>query len=109
MWLEKIFDLKQILNYTLKNSLNFNLKYMQYITKTISTKDLYFNFKNISDEVQKWTIFTVLKYSKPVYKIVPIENKIEKKYNLSDLNNFIFESKNNNEKNLATDFKKYIY
>lgn len=82
---------------------------MKIQNKMISTKDLYFNFKKISNEVQNWTIFTVLKYSKPVYKIVPIEEEGGKKYNLEDLDKFIFEGKDGWEKNLAVNFKKHIY
>lgn len=41
--------------------------------KFISQKQLYSNFKSVSDEVQKGTTFIVLKYSQPAYKIVPLD------------------------------------
>ena len=79
--------------------------------KFISTKSLYTNFKKISDEVQKGTTFIVLKHSRPAYQITPLstENFEEKKYTLKDIDQFTFQGKNKKEKNLATNFKKYIY
>ncbi len=79
--------------------------------KFVSTKELYANFKKVSEEVQKGTTFIVLKYSQPAYKITPLEDgeKDEsKKYKLGDLSQFVFKSKNK-EKDLATNFKNYIY
>ena len=83
--------------------------------KFVSTKALYGNFKKISDQVQQGTVFIVLKHSQPVYKIVPLEQQDlvvdlgkGKKHKIDEIKNFTFESKNK-EKNLATDFKKYIY
>ena len=82
--------------------------------KLISTKALYGNFKQISDEVQKGTVFIVLKYSQPAYKIVPLDKEdytiaIGKKiHKMDDITEFTFKSKNK-EKNLAGTFKKYIY
>jgi len=76
--------------------------------KFISTKHLYSNIKTISEEVQTGITFVVLKYSKPAYKIVPLDKKTEKKYILRDISNFVFESKTK-EKNLATNFKQYLY
>jgi len=77
--------------------------------KMIPIKELYGNLKKISDDVENWTTFVVLKYSKPVYKISPIwEEKDNKKYNINDISKFIFKSKNE-ESNLALNYKKYIY
>ncbi len=79
--------------------------------KFVSTKELYTNFKKVSEEVQNGTTFIVLKYSQPAYKITPLEEEEKggsKKYRLEDLSQFVFKSKNK-EKDLATSFKKYIY
>ena len=77
----------------------------------ISTKDLYSNIKKVNEQVQKGMTFVVLKYSRPAYKITPLEQadtEISKQYTLKDISKFTFTSKNP-EKNLAIDFKKHIY
>ncbi len=78
------------------------------MTKFISQKMLYSNFKNVSDQVQAWVTFIVLKYSKPAYKIVPLvdENNDKKKYKLSDLNQFCFSTW---DSNLSKSIEKYAY
>lgn len=76
----------------------------------ISTKELYSQLKTVSEKVQQGTTFIVLKHSKPVYKITPLEESTrkEKKYNLQNISDFIFTSKKKG-KDLATTFKKHIY
>lgn len=80
------------------------------MTKTIAKKDLYRNLKAVSDEVMKnGTVFIVFQNSKPAFRIVPLTMDYpEKKYEKTDLINFIFEGKNKNEKNLATTYKKLL-
>jgi len=81
------------------------------MTKTIAKKDLYRNLKAVSDEVMKnGTVFTVFQNSKPAFYIMPltIEDQ-EKKYEKKDILSFIYDSKNKNQKNLATTYKKYLY
>jgi len=80
------------------------------MTKFISTKQLYKNLKIISQEAENGTVFIVLKHSKPVYKIVPLEKKVKQKskYSLKDISKFTFHSKNK-ENNLALKYKKFIY
>jgi len=50
--------------------------------KFISQKQLYSNMKSVTDEVQNGTTFIVLKYSKPAYRIAPLEEG-EEKYRLN--------------------------
>lgn len=79
--------------------------------KFISQKQLYSNVKNISDEVQQGTTFIVLKYSKPAYKIVPLDEEYsqnQKAYTIQDIDKFTFKSKNK-ENNLATSYKEDLY
>lgn len=80
--------------------------------KFISTKEMYNNFKAISNDVmENGSTYVVLKYSKPAYKITPLDQEIKKKkkYTTEDIHKFTFTSKNKKEKSLATNFKKYIY
>lgn len=81
------------------------------MTKTIAKKDLYRNLKMVSDEVMKnGTVYTVFQNSKPAFYIMPLNTVYQgKKYTKEDVKNFIFGSKNKNEKNLATTYKKYLY
>lgn len=79
--------------------------------KYVPATQLYSRFKSISDEVEKNNVtFIVLKHSRPVYKITPMETENEeKKYSLTDIKKHTFRSKNPKEKNLSTGFKKYLY
>lgn len=80
-------------------------------TKTIAKKDLYRNLKTVSDDVMKHGIvYTVFQNSKPAFCITPLEmTHVEKKYERTDVKNFIFKSINKAEKNLATTYKKHLY
>ena len=80
------------------------------MTKTIAKKDLYRKLKFVSDEVMKnGVIYTVFQNSKPAFQIVPIDTFQEKKYRKEDLFKFMFEGKDKAEKNLAENYKKYLY
>lgn len=81
------------------------------MTKTIAKKDLYRNLKTVSDDVMKYGIvYTVFQNSKPAFCITPLEMAhTEKKYEREDVKNFIFNSANKKEKNLATTYKKHLY
>ncbi len=74
----------------------------------IPMKELYGNLKKVGDAVESWTTFIVLKHSKPVYRITPIVQTKEKKYNIDDIDNFVYKS-DNKETDLALNYKKYIY
>lgn len=80
------------------------------MTKTIPKKDLYRKLKLVSDDVMEHgVVYTVLQNSKPAFYIVPLDHFQEKKYKKDDLFQFIFESKNKREKNLAIHYKKFLY
>ncbi|MFA6305158.1 MAG: hypothetical protein WC651_00300 [Candidatus Gracilibacteria bacterium] len=81
------------------------------MVKTIAKKDLYRNLKTVSDDVMKYGIvYTVLQNSKPAFCITPLEMAhTEKKYERTDVKNFIFDSADKTEKNLATTYKKHLY
>jgi|GEM_PF-1845677 len=81
------------------------------MTKTIAKKDLYRELKIVSDDVVKnGTVYTVFQHSKPAFYIVPVEvYEGKKKFKREDMTKFIFHSKNLKEKNLATNYKQYLY
>lgn len=81
------------------------------MTKTIAKKDLYRQLKMVSDDVvQNGTIYTVIQNSKPSFWIGPMGHFQEKKkYKKEDLLKFVFHSKHPEEKDLARNYKKYLY
>ena len=84
------------------------------MTNFISTKELYRSLKKVSERVMKGDTYIVLKFSKPAFQITPLENKTivsekPKKYTWADSKKFMFTGKDKKEKNLAQNFKKYIY
>lgn len=81
------------------------------MTKTIAKKDLYRQLKMVSDDVVKnGTVYTVIQNSKPSFWIGPIGTHNEKKkYRREDMFKGIFRSKHPEEKDLARNYKKYLY
>lgn len=81
------------------------------MTKTIAKKDLYRQLKIVSDDVVKnGTVYTVIQNSKPAFCIVPMGTFEEKKkYKKEDLFKFMFKSRHPEEKDLARNYKKYLY
>lgn len=80
------------------------------MTKTIAKKELYRSLKMVSDDVmQNGVTYVVIQNSKPAFLIKPTEEKKDKKYKKSDILKFAFESKNAEEKDLALNYKKYLY
>lgn len=77
-------------------------------TKIIGVKQLYKNLKTISEETLNGHSFIVVKNSKPVFKIEPINQDIlkKKKYNMADFKKIQFKSK---YKNLSKDIDKIVY
>lgn len=73
----------------------------------IGIKELHKNLKNVSDAVLLGGSFIVIKNSKPVFRIVPLEdnNKV-KKYSLHDLKSLQFESR---RKNLSQEIDNIAY
>ena len=76
------------------------------MTHIIGIKELHRNLKNISQEVQKGSVFIVVKHGKPVFEINPYQEKIEKKYQLADFMKLRFSS---SEGNLSKIVDKIVY
>lgn len=81
------------------------------MTKTIAKKDLYRQLKMVSDDVvNNGTVYTVIQNSRPSFYIVPLGSFQEKKkYRREDMFKAIFRSKHPEEKDLARNYKKYLY
>jgi len=83
------------------------------MTNFISTKELYSSLKKVSENVMKGDSYIVLKFSKPAFQITPLPKEANgssaKKYTWADAKKFMFTGKDKKEKNLAQNFKKYIY
>jgi len=73
-------------------------------TRIVGIKNLHKQLSKISDEALEGKSFIVVKNSKPVFRIEPIEK--EKKYNLGDFTKIQFRSKN---KNLSREIDSSIY
>lgn len=71
----------------------------------IGIKQLYTNLKEISHEALYGQSFIVVKNSKPVFRIEPIETVKKKKYNLEDFKKIQFKG----GKNLSKNIDKIIY
>lgn len=100
------FDNKLILVYT-KSIQIIYLSYNNMVEKMIGIKELHRNLKNISDEAVLGGSFIVIKNSKPVFRIVPLEGEDKaQKYSLQDLKNLQFESK---EKSFSKDIDNIMY
>lgn len=72
----------------------------------IGIKQLYTKLKEISEETLCGKSFIVVKNSKPVFRIEPIEAKKTKKYNLKDLKKAQFMVA---DKNLSKNIDKIVY
>ncbi len=75
-------------------------------TKIIGIKQLHKELKKVSDATERGESFLVVRNSKPVFEIRPVEERKEKKYSLKDFKKIQFESKN---KNLSKELDKIIY
>jgi antitoxin (DNA-binding transcriptional repressor) of toxin-antitoxin stability system len=75
--------------------------------KIIGIKELHKNLKNISNQALGGASFVVIKNSKPVFKIVPLEDDNNfKKYHLNDLKNL---QSNSEDKNLSKKIDNILY
>lgn len=72
----------------------------------IGIKQLYTQLKQISQETVKGNSFIVVRNSKPVFRIEPISNVKENKYNFSDLKGLQFKC---SDKNLSKKIDKIMY
>ena len=77
-------------------------------TKIIGVKQLYRDLKTISEETLNGHSFIVVKNSKPVFRIEPVNPNVlkKKKYNMDDLWKLRFKSK---DKNLSKNIDKILY
>ncbi|HEC30570.1 MAG TPA: hypothetical protein ENI66_00970 [Candidatus Yonathbacteria bacterium] len=73
--------------------------------KIIGIKQLHKNLKQVSDATAVGQSFLVVKNSKPVFRINPIEEVEEKKYKLEDFKKLQF----NSDKNLSREVDKVVY
>ena len=75
-------------------------------TATIGVRELHRNMKRISERVSHGGSFVVMKSSRPVFRIEPIERKRERKYTWEDLEKFQFTGF---EKDLSKKVDKILY
>jgi prevent-host-death family protein len=71
----------------------------------IGIKQLHQELKQVADRVQEGSTYIVVKNSKPVFRIVPIDRGQHAKYCLKDLDQARFRG----SKNLSKDIDKTIY
>lgn len=74
--------------------------------KMIGIRELHKNLKSVSEEVSKGQHFLVIKNSKPVFRIVPLEDDKLPKYSLKDIKDLQFKSR---KKNLSKNIDKVLY
>ncbi len=72
----------------------------------IGIKQLHTQLRKISQETLKGRSFIVVKNSRPVFRIEPISDSKEKKYNFSDLKGLQFQC---SDKNLSKKIDKIMY
>ena len=72
----------------------------------IGIKELQGNLKRVADAAQRGEMFTVVRDSKPVFRIEPIAANKTGKYTLKDLLSIRFNSK---EKDLSTRVDEIVY
>jgi len=74
----------------------------------IGIKQLYRQLRQISQATVQGRSFLVVKNSKPVFRIEPIENIPQKRYSLEDFKKIQFTMKNK-ERNLSKHIDKIVY
>lgn len=72
----------------------------------IGIKQLQTHLKQLTQQVQAGGSFVVVKNSKPVFRIEPIEGQQVKRYTLADLKRIQFRS---GQKNLSKSIDKIVY
>ena len=72
----------------------------------ISIKQLHCQLKKVSEDVLRGKSFMVIRNSKPVFKIEPLENVKAKKYTIKDLEKIQFRDA---DKNLSEKIDKIVY
>ncbi|MBU4298482.1 type II toxin-antitoxin system prevent-host-death family antitoxin [Patescibacteria group bacterium] len=76
------------------------------MTEIIGVKQLYKNLARISQRVAKGESFIVVKRSKPVFRVVPYQEKKIKKYTLKDLEKLRFRT---GDKKLSQKVDEIVY
>ena len=76
------------------------------MSNIIGIKELQGNLKRVADAAQRGETFTVVRDSKPVFRIEPIVGRKTGKYTLKDLLSIRF---NSGEKNLSKRIDKILY
>lgn len=74
--------------------------------ETISIKELHKNLKNVSEATLRGERFIVIKNSKPVFQIIPLEENKLPKYSIVDFKKLQFKSR---KKNLSKNIDKVLY
>ncbi len=76
--------------------------------KAVGVRELHKELKYVVAMVSLGEEFIILKNNKPVFKISPLDKRLEvkKKYSLSDLHNLQF---NSGQKNLSTKIDEIVY
>ena len=72
----------------------------------IGVKELHKNLKRISEAAMSGESFLIVRNSKPVFRIEPVEKITKKKYILADFEKIQFRS---NSKNLSKNIDKIVY
>lgn len=90
----------------LKTYLKFNLTAVKL--QIIGVKQLYKQLKQISQATLQGQSFLVVKNSKPVFRIEPIETAQQKKYTLEDFKKIQFKMKDN-DRHLSKNIDKIVY
>lgn len=75
-------------------------------TQIIGVKQLYKDLKRISDQTLNGQSFLVVKNSKPIFRIEPIKEVKNKKYNLNDAKKLQFVIR---DRNLSKNIDKHLY
>lgn len=55
------------------------------MTKNISIRDLRYQLSSIADEVEQGASYTVIRFSRPCFKIVPIKSVVESRQAFDEL------------------------
>lgn len=76
------------------------------MTRIIGIKQLHKELKKVSEETRKGHSFLVVKNSKPVFQINPIDDEDEMLYSLEDFKKIQFIS---SDKDLSKNIDKIIY
>ena len=76
------------------------------MSNIIGIKELQGNLKRVADAAQRGETFTVVRDSKPVFRIEPITGDKKGKYTLKDLLSIRF---NSGEKNLSKRVDEILY